>query len=118
MQLSGSLARGVRLIGQFLQDEPTPQKTMAFELDLNSLLRDVGRRIMAWVLHHMEPEADNEAPCRLQFKGHLYRRRRKHPRSLATLFGPVTLWRRLYEPLGRGGRSMHPLALRLGVEAG
>jgi hypothetical protein len=118
IQLSGSLARGVRLIDQFLQNEPTPQKTMAFELDLNALLRDVGRRIMAWVLNHMEPEADNEAPSRVPFKGHLYRRRRKHPRSLATLFGPVTLWRRLYEPLGRGGRSIHPLELRLGVEAG
>lgn len=117
-QLSGSLARGVRLLEQFLQAEPTPQKTRAFELDLNALLRDVGRRIMAWALNHLEPEADNEAPIRVQYKGHLYRRRRKHPRSLATLFGPVTLWRRLYEPLGWAGRSLHPLELRLGVEAG
>jgi hypothetical protein len=118
MQLSGSLARGVRLIEQFLQDEPTPQKTMAFELDLNALRRDVGRRIMAWVLNHMEPEADDEAPSRVHFKGRLYRRRRTHPRLLAPLFGPVTLRRRLYEPLGQGGRSIHPLELRLGVEAG
>jgi hypothetical protein len=102
MQLAGSLARGVRLIEQFLQNEPTPEKTMAFELDLNALLRDVGRRIMAWALNPMEPEADNEAPSRVQFKGRLYRRRHPHPRSLATLFGPGTLWRWLYEPLGQG----------------
>jgi hypothetical protein len=117
-QLSGSLARGVRLLEQFLQAEPTPQTTMAFELGLNALLRDVGRRIMAWVLNHIEPEANDAAPSRVQFKAHLYRRRRKHPRLLATLFGPVTLWRRLYEPLDRAGRSIHPLELRLGVEAG
>jgi hypothetical protein len=118
MQLSGSLARGVRLIEHFLQAEPTPQTTMAFELGLNALLRDVGRRIMAWALNHIDPEAANEAPARVQYKGHLYRRRRQHPRLLATLFGPVTLWRRLYEPLGRAGRSLHPLELQLGVEAG
>jgi hypothetical protein len=28
------------------------------------------------------------------------------------------LWRRLYEPLGSGGSSIHPLELRLGIEAG
>jgi hypothetical protein len=81
---------------------------MAVARALNALLRDVGRRIMAWVLHHLEPEADNEAPSRVPFKGPLSRRRRHPPRSLAPLFGPVTLWRRRYEPLGRGGRSLHP----------
>lgn len=118
MQLSGSLARGVRLIDQFLQDEPTPQKMMTFEHELSALLREAGRRIMAWVLTHLEPENDHEAPSRVQFEGRLYRRRRQHPRLVATLFGPVTLWRRLYEPLERGGSSIHPLELRLGIEAG
>ncbi len=37
---------------------------------------------------------------------------------MGTLFGPVTLWRRLYEPRGRRGHALHPLALRLGIEAG
>ena len=118
IQLSGSLARGVRLIDQFVQDEPTPEKMMTFEQELSVLLREVGRRIMAWTLNQMEPANDDEAPSRVQFEGRLYRRRRQHPRSVATLFGPVTLWRRLYEPLGRGGSSIHPLELRLGVETG
>jgi hypothetical protein len=30
----------------------------------------------------------------------------------------VILWRRLYEPLEQGGGSLHPLELRVGVEAG
>jgi hypothetical protein len=46
MQLSGSLARGVRLLDRFLHDEPTPQKTMAYERELSELLREVGRRIL------------------------------------------------------------------------
>ncbi len=118
MQLAGSLARGTRLIDQFVHAEPTPEKTMAFERELSALLREVGRRIMAWALNGLEPDADTEAPSRVAFEGRLYRRRRKHPHSVATLFGPVTLRRRLYEPLGRRGRSMHPLELRLGIEAG
>jgi hypothetical protein len=117
-QLSGSLARGVRLIDQFVHDEPTPQKMMTFERDLRLLLRDVGRRIMAWVLNRLEPTTDEETPPRVQFEGHFYRRRQKHPRALATLFGPVEVWRRLYEPLKREGRSIHPLELCLGIEAG
>jgi hypothetical protein len=118
MQLSGSLARGVRLIDAFVQDEPTPQKTMSFECELSALLREVGRHIMAGVLNHLEPTNDPEAPSRVQVEGRLYRRRHQQPRSLATLFGPVELWRRLYEPLERGIRSLHPLEARLGGEAG
>jgi hypothetical protein len=117
-QLSGSLARGVRLIEQFLHDEPTPTTTMIFERELSALLREVGRRIMAWTLNRLEPKADREAPSRVSFEGRLYRRRRTHPHVVGTLFGPVTLWRRLYEPHGHHGRSIHPLELRLGIEAG
>ena len=39
-QLSASLARGVRLVDQFVQDDPTPQKLMAFEGELSVLLRE------------------------------------------------------------------------------
>ena len=89
-QLSSSLARGARLIDQFVHTEPTPQNTMAFELELVALLREVGRRIMAWTLNHLEPDIDPEAAPRIEFEGRLYRRR-KHPRSVDTLFGTVTL---------------------------
>jgi hypothetical protein len=61
-QLSGSLARGVRRIDPLLQDEPTPQKMMTFEHALSALLRAVGRRIMAWVLHHLETANAHEDP--------------------------------------------------------
>jgi hypothetical protein len=117
-QLSGSLAHGAKLIAQFLDQEPTPQQMATFEWELHTLLREVGRRIMAWVLNHIEPESAEEAPSRLWLKGQAYRRRRKHRTQLATLFGPVVVWRRLYEPLTPGRRSIHPLELNLGIEAG
>jgi hypothetical protein len=118
MQLSGLLARGTRLVEQFVQAELTPTTTMTFERELSALLREVGRRIMAWTLNRLEPEANDDAPSRVAFEGRLYRRRRQHPHVVGTLFGPVTLWRRLYEPLERRGCSIHPLELRLGLEAG
>src|SRR5215217_1504400 len=118
MQRSGLLARGIRLLDRFVHAEPTPETTMAFERERSALLREVGRRIMAWPLNRLEPDADSEAPSRGLFEGRLSRRRRKHPPVVGTLFGPVTLWRRLYEPRGHRGHSMHPLELRLGIEAG
>jgi hypothetical protein len=69
-------------------------------------------------LNRLEPESDDEAPSRLRFEGRLYRRRGKHHSSVPTLFGTVEVWRRLYEPLERGGHSIHPVELRVGVEAG
>lgn len=117
-QLSRTLAHGVHLLDQFLHDEPTPQKMATFESELQALLREVGRRIMAWVLNHVESEHDPEAPARICFEGRLSRRRGTQRRSWATLFGPVEVWRRLSAPLERGVRSLHPLELRLGIEAG
>jgi hypothetical protein len=118
VQLSGSLAHGAKLIDQCLHQTPTPQQMVTFECELRTLLREVGRRIMAWVLNHMEPESAIEMPSRLWWKGRAYRRRRKHRTTLATLFGPVVVWRRLYEPLGGRARSLHPLELHGGIEAG
>jgi hypothetical protein len=65
VQLSGSLAHGAKLIAQFLEQEPTPQKMATFERELSALLREVGRRIVAWVCNHVEPECPAEAPARL-----------------------------------------------------
>jgi hypothetical protein len=118
VQLSGPLAQGVRLLDQLFHDALTPRTMAAFERQLHALLREAGRRIMAWVLTHLEPENDAEAPSRLQFEGQLYRRRRTYRSTVATLFGTVQVWRRLYEPLEHKGHSLHPLELRLGLEAG
>jgi hypothetical protein len=118
VQLSRSLAHGARRIDHLLHQEPTPQKLATFERELRTLLQEVGRRMMAWVLNHIEPERPEEMPARLWLKGQTSRRRRKHRTTIATLCGTVDVWRRLYEPLVSGARALHPLELRLGLEAG
>ena len=110
-QLSGSLAHGAKLIDQFLHQEPTPQHLATFERELHRLLRAVGRRIMAWALPHREPAGAEEMPSRLWWKAQASRRRRKPRTTIATLLGPVVVWRRLYEPLAPRARAIHPLEL-------
>ena len=118
MELAGSLAQGARLVEQFLQQKPSPEKMVKFEQELRTLLREVGRRTLAWMMNRLEPERDDEAPAVVRFEDRLYRRRRRYRRSISTLFGTVEVWRRLYEPLAGGGGSIHPLQIRLGIEAG
>ena len=45
VQLSGSLARGAKLIDHFLHHEPTPQQMATCERELSPLLREVGGRV-------------------------------------------------------------------------
>ncbi len=58
-------------------------------------------------------------PNQMCFQGEWSRRRFKSPnRPLATLFGTITLWRMLYQPLDGVERASVPLEIRLGLEAG
>jgi hypothetical protein len=58
-------------------------------------------------------------PSQMDFQGVWYRRRFKSPnRTVATLFGTITLWRMLYQPVHGVERSIVPLEIRLGLEAG
>jgi hypothetical protein len=116
--LSDSLAQGVRLIQQGLREEPTPQKMATFEGELSALWREGGRRRMAWGVKHLEPEHTAAAPSRVQWEGRLYRRRAKYRSAIATLVGPVDVWRHRDAPLDRGVHALQPLARRLGLAAG
>jgi len=51
VQFSGPLAQGVRLLDQFSHAELTPRARAELERKLRALLREVGRRIMAWMLN-------------------------------------------------------------------
>jgi hypothetical protein len=96
----------------------TPQATWQLENDLQALLREVGRSLLQWLFQQAEPADPAQNPGRLFWEGEVYRRRNRHPHQIASVFGSLAPRRFLYEPLERGGRSIHPLELRLGVEAG
>lgn len=102
----------------FRTEALTPQATYDLEQTVNENLREQGRLLMQWLCNHLESSVPEHNPRRIVCEGTVYRRRQRHPNTVATLFGSITINRFLYEPLERGERSIHPLEMRLGIEAG
>jgi hypothetical protein len=108
-----------RLLVRFRRAELTPQAGHQFEVQLQRQLRELGRIIVAWTLNHLEPRDRMEMPHPMSFQGTWYRCRSKTPnRSVATVFGTITLWRWLYQDLQGIEPAIFPLEIRLGLEAG
>jgi hypothetical protein len=108
-----------RMVVRFRGAEPTPQACHQFETQLQDRLRELGRLIVEWTLNHIEPHDRKDLPNQICFQGVWYRRRAKTPnRKVATLFGTITVWRMLYQPLHGIEPSIFPLEIRLGLEAG
>jgi hypothetical protein len=108
-----------RLIVRFRRTELTPQACHQFETQLQEQLRELGRIIVEWTFNHLEPRDKKAMPNQMAFQGTWYRRRSKTPnRKVATLFGTITLWRMLYQPLHGIEPSIFPLEMGLGLEAG
>jgi hypothetical protein len=102
----------------FRQQPPTAELTYAFEKATAATLRETGRAFVEHEYNHIEPEQLADCPQRLRLAGQEYRRRPKSRNRIATLFGDIDLRRYLYEATERGERSLFPLELQLGIEAG
>lgn len=107
-----------RLIVRFRRADLTPQAGYQFETRLQEQLRELGRLIVEWTFNHLEPRDRTDVPKEIDFQGTRYRRRSKTPnRSVATVFGTITVWRWLYQDVQGIEPSIFPLELRLGWEA-
>jgi len=105
-------------VAAFRQQPPTPTATYQFENDLDNLLRALGRSVVEWTFNHLEPDDPHAMPTSIFWQSDAYRRRPKSPkRSLNSLFGPIRLWRYLYEPVDTSEPSIFPLEIALGIEA-
>src|SRR5271156_1010689 len=108
-----------RLIVTFRRADLTPQASHRFETRLQELLRELGRIIVEWTFNHLEPHDRKDLPAQVESGGTWYRRRSKTPnRSVATVFGTITLWRMLYQDVHGVEPAIFPLETRLGLEAG
>src|SRR5260370_21938666 len=96
----------------------TREATYDLEQRLLQCSRAWAGRLLQGQLNRLEPQDTSQVPSRLYQDGNRYRRRAKHPNTSASLFGPVTLHRFLYEPYEAGERCLHPLEQRLGIVAG
>jgi len=105
-------------IASFRSLPVNPESSAAFEHQVVERVRLLGLDVLEQVYNHLEPQQSEQAPKRIVVDGVGYRRRDKHPNTLATLCGPVRLHRLLYEPLESGQLCLHPLEGSLGVVAG
>jgi hypothetical protein len=119
LRLLPVISRVGQLVVDFRAAEPTPSACYRFETQLRDALREIGRILVEWTYNHLEPDDRHLMPGHLRFDGDWYRRRDKTPnRSVATLFGAITLGRYLYQPVHGVERSIFPLEIRLGLAAG
>lgn len=119
-QILGVFAEILALIAAFRSSEITPQATANFETQLQSLLRELGRRIVEWTLNSLEPADASLLPREFEYGNEFYRRGKRSPRryEIKTLFGAIRLIRFMYRPWTPGEPCLFPLEINLGIEPG
>jgi hypothetical protein len=110
----------LRLAEDFRQQPVSPQRTHAFEQQLQQALRELGRRIVQHTYNTLEPADVDTLPKHLHFEAGPYTRlNKKTPQNAWTLFGQVRLWRVGYRPSDKSGdATLFPLPLALGLVQG
>ncbi len=84
---------------------------------MKALLDEAGRAIVEWAYNRCEPADVSLLPARVRLGADEYRRNRKTPRTVACLFGPITLCRCVYQALAPGEAGIFPLEYALGLVA-
>lgn len=102
------LTQIAQLLEGFRSRPLTPGALYDLEQALLQRTRELTRQLLEDPLNQLEPEGAAQTPVRLCQDGNRYRRRDKHPNTVATLFGPLTVCRFLYEPYEAGERCRHP----------
>jgi hypothetical protein len=98
-----------------LRRGPSPQAAFDFEQGLKRLLDGIGRRIVEWTYNRVEPHDVSQLPPRVRLGLDEFRRNRKTPRRIACLFGPIRLWRCVYQAVLPGEAGVFPLEHALGI---
>src|SRR5262249_9734279 len=87
-----------RLIVRFRRAHLSSQAAHECETQVHTHVRELGRLLLEWTFTHLEPHDRKDMPPQIEVRGTWYRRRSKTPnRSVATLFGTITVWRMLYQ---------------------
>jgi hypothetical protein len=105
-------------VQQFRAQPLTPWAAHDLEQDRKTLLDATGRDLLQQEFNRLEPAAKAEAAPRVRYRRQPYRINKRTPAVIATSFGPITLWSFLYLNSEDGEPGLHPLHVRLGIEAG
>jgi hypothetical protein len=96
----------------------TPLAVLRLERRLAGVLRELGRRLVELACNAIEPVEVKSLPTRLRIGLDEYRRNRRTPHDIFCLFGPIRLWRVVYQAVEPGIPGLFPLEQALGIVAG
>ncbi len=103
---------------QFHDNPITPQATYDLEKSLRQLFDEAGRALLEQEFNRLEPDDKQQAAANVRYHRQSYRINKKTKAEVATCFGPITLWSFLYLAAEAGEPGLHPLHVRLGIQAG
>jgi hypothetical protein len=103
---------------QFRQGALTPLSAYEWEKDLRALFEDAAREFLQEAYNQLEAGDKKQAAPRVRYRKETYRINKKTKATIATSFGPITLWSWLYLNEEAGEAGLHPLYVRLGIVAG
>jgi hypothetical protein len=114
------LERVRELVERFRRAAVSPVVAADFEKDLQQATRELARAVTQWTYNHLEPDAAQTLPWKVEFDSSSFRRLTlKTPQAVSTLFGPITLRRLGYRATPDLGEPMlFPLCRQLGLVRG
>jgi len=103
---------------KFQARSATPPSCYDFEKELKTALDEAGRELMEEVLGCLEAADKKQAAPKVRYHKETYRINKRTKATIATSFGPITLWSFLYLNEEAGEPGLHPLHVQLGIVAG
>ena len=106
-------------LAQHSQERLTPTSALELEVQLQAMLRSVGRAIVEWYFQSLEIEDSDDHPGAVFYEKRRYRKmgdKTRHDR-IVTRFGNISLTRARYRR-GRSGKTIAPLEKALGIVNG
>ena len=94
-----------------------PAGTYQLEKDLKAALDEAGREILEDQLNQVEPAEKQSAAAKVRFHKATFRINKRTKATIATSFGPITVWSFYYLNQDDGEPGLHPLHVRLGIVA-
>lgn len=103
---------------QFRDQPTTPPSAYDLEKDLKTLVDGLARTLLEEEYNRLEPKDKDQAAPRVRYHKQTFRINKKTQATIATSFGPITLWSFLYLNDEDGEPGLHPLHVHLGIVAG
>jgi hypothetical protein len=102
----------------FRERAVTPQAAYDLEKALKEVFDEAARTLLEQELNRLEADDKHLVAAKVRYHRQSYRINKKTKATVATCFGPITLCSFLYLAAEDGEPGLHPLHVRLGIQAG